>query len=110
MPMLALPIKQTTVDMRTGKVTAETTIQAGLMLPAVKPGECDVCHKPHPAEAPHNVMSLPYQYRFYAEHGRWPDWRDAMAHCSPEVIQQWRGALSEMGVDIDAGQLQPERA
>jgi mannose/cellobiose epimerase-like protein (N-acyl-D-glucosamine 2-epimerase family) len=35
--------------------------------------------------APHNQQSLYYQYAFFGEHGRWPTWKDAVAHCAPEV-------------------------
>lgn len=36
-------------------------------------------------------------YKFYFEHGRWPTWADAMAHCSDEVKAAWEVALREGG-------------
>jgi hypothetical protein len=53
----------------------------------------------HEPEQPHNQQSLFYQYKFYNEHGRWPTWQDAMAHCTDEVKQIWREALKEHGVE-----------
>lgn len=65
------------------------------------PGVCSECWKDHEPEQPHNQQSLQYQYRFYAEHDRWPSWADAMAHCSPKIQQYWREALERRGVDVD---------
>lgn len=105
--MKTIPVRQHTVDMRTGRVTAEETVQFGLLLPRAKPGQCSTCFTAHAEGEPHDAMSLPYQYGFYAAHQRWPDWRDAMAHCSPEIITAWTGALKDMGVDVKAGKLRP---
>lgn len=65
------------------------------------PGVCPQCaveHEPHEA---HNAQSIYYQYSFYAEHGRWPTWRDAIAHCEPDLRALWEELLLERGVTLD---------
>ena len=108
--MIPFPIQQTTVEAGTGRVISEQTVQAGLILPPVKAGQCEICHTAHDAALPHNPHSLPYQYRVYAELGRWPDWRDAMAHCDPEVREAWTAELVRMGIDVEGGKITPEKA
>lgn len=71
------------------------------LLGKTPPGTCPLCATVHEPELPHNWQSLCYQYKFYDEHGRWPTWRDAMAHCSNEVKQLCINALQERGVSID---------
>lgn len=69
----------------------------GMMMVGKPPwGKCPVCATEHEPELPHNLQSLAYQYRFYDEHGRWPTWDDAMAHCTDEVKALWMEALSEV--------------
>jgi hypothetical protein len=60
------------------------------------PDACQECAVKHPPEIPHNQQSLFYQYHFYAEHGRWPTWDDAMAHCSPEIQTLWKAELKKV--------------
>lgn len=72
-------------------------------------GTCTECAVKHDPEQPHNAQSLAFQYKFYNQHGRWPDWRDAMAHCTDEVKEHWRRELSALGVDVDAGQVSPRK-
>jgi len=74
-------------------------IGAFAMLPA-KPGTCPECAVKHDQEMPHNHRSLFYQYKFYNEHGRWPSWKDAMAHCSDEMKEFWHRRLRECGVEM----------
>ncbi|MEA4901889.1 hypothetical protein [Desulfitobacterium sp.] len=64
------------------------------------PGTCPMCAVAHDPEMPHNQQSLAYQYKFYDQHGRFPTWADAMAHCSDEVKAQWREALAEHGIIV----------
>jgi len=45
--------------------------------------------------------SLAYQYYFFDQHGRWPTWADAMAHCGENMKTAWTKALTERGVDIN---------
>jgi len=54
----------------------------------------------HEPEMPHNQKSLFYQYKFYNEHGHWPTWEDAMAHCSDEMKELWRSELEKLGMKI----------
>lgn len=72
----------------------------GLSLFPAAPGTCPECAVKHSPEMPHNQQSLFWQYKFYNEHGRWPTWEDAMAHCSDEMKEFWRQALRERGVKI----------
>lgn len=97
--------KVTTVNMKTGKVVKNTTAKV-MMLPAA-PGKCQECAVDHPPEQPHNAQSMFYQYKFYNEHGRWPNWKDAMKHCKPAMRKQWTGHLEKMGVDVKGGKVNP---
>ena len=69
----------------------------GFTLLPPKPDVCQECAVDHDPLLPHNAQSLYYQYSFYAEHGRWPTWKDALAHCEPEMQQFWEEALREKG-------------
>jgi hypothetical protein len=79
------------IDMETGEVIEEKA-NAMTLLPA-REGTCPECGTDHPHADPHNQQSLFYQYRFYATHGRWPTWTDAMAHCPDAVRAAWREHL-----------------
>jgi len=70
------------------------------MLPA-KAGTCPECAVAHEPELPHNKQSLFYQYHFYNQHGRWPTWADAMAHCDQRTKEFWTAQLTRMGESID---------
>jgi rhodanese-related sulfurtransferase len=63
---------------------------------------CQVCATGHQADQPHNAQSLYYQMAFRQQHDRWPTWKDAMSHCSPEVRGFWEKALAERGVSLDS--------
>lgn len=67
-------------------------------------GTCPECGSIHDQKLPHNQQSLVYQYKFYDEHGRWPTWADAMAHCDEEMQQYWRTELEKRGIKVDAEQ------
>jgi hypothetical protein len=69
------------------------------LLPCAK-DVCQECAVDHEPEQPHNQQSLYYQYKFYAEHGRWPTWEDAMAHCSPEIQRLWKTELEKRGIKL----------
>lgn len=92
------------VDMKIGK---ETPLKNTMMMLPAAPGKCSECATEHPDENPHNASSLFYQYKFYNEHGRWPNWVDAMKHCSPEVREKWTKALEDHGIDVKGGALSP---
>ena len=66
----------------------------------VPEGACPECAAKHSPEQPHNRDSLTYQYKFYDQHGRWPTWADAMAHCREDVKELWEHALKEHGVTV----------
>jgi hypothetical protein len=67
----------------------------------MEPGQCAECAVFHPPELPHNQQSLFWQYHFMEIHGRWPNWADAMAHCTPEMKSQWIAELAKHGVKVD---------
>lgn len=71
------------------------------MLMPAKKGTCPICAVNHEEGMPHDKQSLFYQYNFYNEHGRWPTWKDAMAHCIPEIQEMWIKALKERGADVE---------
>lgn len=99
--------KATIVDQKTGKETPVSGMTM-MMLPA-KPGTCEDCATAHKPESPHNAQSLFYQYKFYNEHGRWPNWNDALAHCSEEMKVIWKSHLVAAGVDVEAGRVYPNK-
>ena len=68
-----------------------------ILLPP-RPGTCPACAVNHDPAAPHDRDSLYYQMRFYQEHGRFPTWGDAMAHCEEYVRDIWRVELARRGV------------
>ena len=74
----------------------------GMMLAGRVPeGTCEMCATAHDPSYPHNLQSLAYQYKFYDRNGRWPTWKDAMAHCTPEMKEAWTKALEERGVTVE---------
>jgi hypothetical protein len=82
------------IDAETGEVVKEE--KNSLMMLGPGPGVCQECAVDHPHDQPHNRDSLTYQYTFYAKHGRWPTWSDAMAHCPYKVQLAWKVRLVEM--------------
>lgn len=70
---------------------------------------CQTCGSKHEESEPHNAQSLYYQTKFNMENGRSATWLDAMAHCSNDVKSLWRTGLINLGVDIDAGQVNPPK-
>lgn len=73
----------------------------GIMMPGKTPeGTCPMCAVKHDPDMPHNRDSLTYQYKFYDEHGRFPTWADAMAHCPKEIKEIFTQALQEHGVEV----------
>lgn len=71
-----------------------------MMLEKTPEGTCPECAVAHDPAMPHNQQSLAYQYHFYDQHGRWPTWADAMAHCTEDVKEQWITALKERGIEV----------
>jgi hypothetical protein len=71
---------------------------------------CQVCASKHEPELPHNAQSLYYQTAFNMEHGRAPNWLDAMANCTDEMKATWTAALIDRGVDVHGGGVNPVKA
>ena len=72
----------------------------GLSLVPPKPDVCQECAVKHRLDEPHNLESLYYQMHFKAEHGRFPTWEDAIAHCEERIKKMWREELTKLGVEI----------
>ena len=72
-----------------------------VMLGLTPEGTCPMCAVKHDPRQPHNRDSLTYQYKFYDQHGHWPTWVDAMAHCTPEIQKAWCDALQDKGINIE---------
>ena len=67
------------------------------LLPA-SPDKCQECAVDHQPDEPHNKDSLFYQVKFHMKHGRYPEWADAVSHCTPEVQAAWKEELQLRGV------------
>lgn len=78
------------------KALLSNKMQGMMLLPAA-PGTCPECAVKHEPGMMHNKDSLYYQMDFYRRNGRWPAWKDAMAHCDPEVQKVLKGLLIEKG-------------
>lgn len=76
----------------------------GMTMLRIKPGTCPECGVKHDPEQPHKQQSLAYQYKFYDQHGRWPTWVDALAHCPDDIKDFWCKALAERGIKIEVAQ------
>ncbi|MDI6886799.1 MAG: hypothetical protein QMD22_10780 [archaeon] len=69
--------------------------ERGLKLIPPKPDVCQECACDHTLNEPHNRDSLYYQYYFYARHGRFPTWEDAIAHCDEGTKRVVREVISK---------------
>lgn len=78
------------MKIETGKMT---------LLPPAK-NVCQECATDHPPGLPHNNQSLYYQMKFHMEHGRFPSWDDAMAHCESQVKAIWIEELKKLGQEV----------
>lgn len=58
---------------------------------------CQECAWKHTPEQPHNQQTMFWQYKFRQKRGRWPTWKDAVAHCTPAVQAHWEAALRKIG-------------
>lgn len=72
----------------------------GLSLLPPAPDVCQECATKHEPAMLHNQQSLFYQSKFFGEHGRWPTWHDAMAHCAPALQQRLVKELAALGVPL----------
>jgi hypothetical protein len=64
------------------------------------PPACSECGADHMAVEPHNPESVYWQTKRYINHEPPPTWRDALAHCPPDIRAAWEAALRARGVDI----------
>lgn len=94
--MKTLPVQKQTINAGTGEVAKTETVHFNI-LPPGNPAACKTCGREHPAEQPHDAQHLHYQYAFYGEHGRWPTWKDAVAHCADDVKEHWERELRRAG-------------
>lgn len=74
-------------------------LKEGTLLPPAA-DKCQQCAVKHSPEQPHDGNSMFYQYYFRKQHDRWPTWKDAMEHCSPEMRKFWEEKLRHYGVNI----------
>jgi len=70
---------------------------------------CQICGSDHDPAMPHNAQSMYYQVAFQMQHGRGPTWVDAMEHCTEAMRAAWTKALTDRGVDVAAGQVNPPK-
>ena len=94
---ISIPTRCEHVDLRTGEILS--TSKSSFMLAPAPEGTCPECAIKHDPGYPHDAASLFYQYRFFGEHGRWPTWNDALAHCEPVTQERWARALAARGID-----------
>jgi hypothetical protein len=81
-------------------------VKSGILLPP-PPDVCQQCARDHEPGLPHDQQSLYWQYWFYKQHdGKWPTWRDAMAHCSSAMILAWTVELAKHGVTVEPQETQ----
>ena len=76
-------------------------IKSNFFLLPPSPYLCQACAVDHPIEDPHNRGSLYYQFKFHADHGRWPTWVDAMDHCDEKTKAEWSKELLAAGVKLN---------
>ena len=79
------------------------------MLLPPRAGLCQICAGDHDPAMPHNAQSLYYQTAFNMQHGRAPNWIDAMEHCTEEMRAVWTKGLNDCGVDVAAGEVNPPK-
>lgn len=80
-----------------GKSKVEVSSSTMHLLPAPADA-CQECAVKHEPSFPHNRDSLFYQMHFRKEHGRWPTWADAIAHCDERAKPAIKALLEREGV------------
>jgi hypothetical protein len=96
--MIKIPGTVTTVDANTGEEIKTEPMHWNMLPPAAH--LCQECAVDHTPDQPHNQQSLFYQMKFNAEHGRYPTWADAMAHCDEGTRKLWTEELRRLGADV----------
>jgi hypothetical protein len=100
--MLIIKAPMQRVDMQTGAVIEEGTVDWHLLPVDTSQGQCSECGHKHEVASPHN-LTMYYRYSFYAKNNRWPTWADAIAHCEANLRELWKQELIARGV-WDAGE------
>jgi hypothetical protein len=77
-------------------IKKDGTMQGFMMLDP-SPDTCHECGRAHDCRQAHDNQSLIFQYRFYSKRGRWPTWKDALAHCTPDMQKEWEEELRKLG-------------
>lgn len=72
-----------------------------IVLPERRNNVCHDCGVVHDPEWMHDITSSSYRLRYIKDHGRPPNYIDAMAHCNEEVRDCLIFKLEEFGIDIN---------
>lgn len=94
--MPSFEIETEIVDSATGQVVERRKTPMHVM-PPEDAQACQTCGRRHEPDQPHDATHLHYQYSFYAAHGRWPTWKDAIAHCDAPTREAWEAELRRLG-------------
>lgn len=97
--MKTLTIPTDIRDVESGEIIKRET--AKFFIAPAPEGTCPECAVTHEPGQPHNAESIHYQYHFFAENNRWPNWNDAMAHCSQETKDRWIKELARLGIIVN---------
>lgn len=81
------------------KVKTIDLLKEGTLLPPAK-DKCQECAVKHDPAQAHNAESLYYKMWFKKQHDRWPTWKDAISHCTPEVQAIWIESLKNHGIEV----------
>lgn len=92
-----LKVRMQTRHAESGELLGEEWTEFQLLDPPST--ACQMCGKDpaHAPDQPHDGASMFYQYAFYAEHTRWPTWKDAIAHCDDATKAAWEAELRKRG-------------
>lgn len=74
-------------------------LKEGMLLPPA-PDKCQECAAEHEPEQAHNADSLYYKMWFKKQYDRFPTWKDAIEHCSPEIKAFWIGELKKHNIEV----------
>lgn len=85
--------------MKKDNVKTIDLLKEGILLPPAK-DKCQICAVKHEPEQPHDANSLYYKMLFRKENDRWPTWKDALEHCSPDIQSVWIHQLKAHGIEI----------
>lgn len=75
---------------------------SGIQILPPEPGKCRECAVEHGKMEAHDATSFYYQVWFANAYGRSATWADAIAHCEPEVQQEWKELFESIGIDVNS--------